>query len=243
MDKMLGIALLLGTMGLSAAAPTDGAVAFRAQARVELDAQGVPRRVHADQALPAPVRDAIEKRVLQWRFEPAHVNGEPRSGATTVFLNTCAMPAENAALRLAMEYHGHGPGYTGGGSAPMPPRYPVDAVRVGKQGAFRVTLEIGVDGHARIQDIETLKGTAWPFQKRLKEWASSLRYVPEEVDGRPVATRIALSVAFTIGDGAPRQRAAPEHAAACSAAMGAGDGEEPLQPVVLDSPFKLKEAG
>jgi len=81
MRRMLGIWLVLMMTGASAAESAEAPIAFRAQARVELDAQGVPYQVHADETLPAPVRDAIEKRVLQWRFEPARINGEPRPGA------------------------------------------------------------------------------------------------------------------------------------------------------------------
>lgn len=243
MRRLLGTGLLLAITGASATEPAEAPIAFRAQARVELDAQGVPYRAHADETLPAPIRDAIEKRVLQWRFEPARINGEPRPGATTVFLDACAVPGEQGSMKLAMAYRRHGPGYAGGGTTPMPPRYPVDAARSGKQGSFRVTLEVGVDGHANVQAIETLEGTVWPFQSRLKEWARALRYVPEEIDGRPVATRIAMSVDFSIGDNAPHQQAAAERSPECTAATEAGASEESLHPVVLDSPFKPKETG
>lgn len=243
MRRLLGIWLVLAMTGTSAAEPAEAPIAFRAQARVELDAHGVPYRVRADETLPAPIRDAIEKRVLQWRFEPARINGEPRPGATTVFLDACAVPAEQDGMNLAMEYRRHGPGYAGGGTTPMPPRYPVDAARSGKQGSFRLTLEVGVEGHVNVQAIETLEGTVWPFQSRLKEWASALRYVPEEIDGRPVATRIAMSVDFSIGDGISPRQATPERSPECTAAMESGTSGDSLRPVVLDSPFKPLETG
>jgi hypothetical protein len=50
------------------AAQAEGAkepVRFPATARIALDAEGIPREVQANPRLPAPVREAIERRVKQ----------------------------------------------------------------------------------------------------------------------------------------------------------------------------------
>lgn len=237
-------ALLLVALGASSAEPVQKPIHFRAHARVALDAQGVPQRVEVDQKLPGVVRTAIEEQVMRWRFEPAQVGGRAHAGATTVFVDACAAPAAGGNMRLAVDYGWNGPGYADGRYYPPAPRYPIDAAKRGKVGIFRVVMRIGTDGRASVDTIEVQKGELRLFDAALRTWAASLRYIPEEVDGAPVATRVAIPVDFSMEGGALswRQQARQEREAGrrspeCMAAMG-GDQDEAPRPVVLDSPFK-----
>lgn len=247
MRKMWGIGLLLVAFNAASAEPAPKPIHFRAQARVALDAQGVPQRVDVDPKLPAVVRDAIAQRVGQWRFEPARVHDQPRAGVTTVFLDACAVPSENGDMRLAVDYGWNGPGYADGRYFHPAPRYPVDAAKRGAVGEFRVVLQVGVDGRASVETIEARKGQLRLFEDALRTWVSVLRYVPEEIDGAPVATRIAIPVDFSMGGFNSREyerqeREARRKSPECMAAMGE-DADAPQRPVVLDSPFKPVTTG
>lgn len=246
MRKTWGIGLLLVALNAASAEPTPKPIHFRAHARVQLDAAGVPQQVEVDQKLPAVIRDAIAQRVAQWRFEPAHVDEQPRAGATTVFVDACAVPAADGDMRLAVDYSWNGPGYADGRYFHPAPRYPVDAAKRGAEGDFRVVLQIGVDGRASVETIEVQKGRLKLFEQALRTWVSTLRYVPEEIEGAPVVTRVAIPVDFAMGgfDRYERQeREARRRSPECMAAMGEGADAAPQRPVVLDSPFRPLSTG
>ena len=82
MKPWRALVLLLFAGSASAEGKTDP-VLFPATARIALDAEGVPQDVQANPKLPVPVREAIERRVKQWRFEPALVDGVARPSSPT----------------------------------------------------------------------------------------------------------------------------------------------------------------
>lgn len=245
MRIVLGACILAAALA-TAANETAEPVRFIANARVELDAQGVPQRVQANEKLPVAIRSALEQRIMHWRFEPAQVNGVSMAGVTHVFLDACLAPLPGDGMSLAMNYRHHGPGYASGTALPPPPRYPPSAARYDQEGSFRVVARIGADGRAKIDSIETLSGELKRFEPALREWVSAMRYAPEEVDGKPITTQVVYPVDFSLSQGSIRKlreadRQAARHSTECQAA--AGQSEDPSPPVVLDSPFKLKEAG
>lgn len=243
MRRMLGVGLLWVALNASSAEPAHEPIHFRAHARVVLDAQGVPQRVDVDQKLPAVIRSAVAERVMAWRFGPALIEGQAHAGATTVFVDACAVPSDGGSMRLAVEYAWNGPGYADGRYFHPAPRYPVEAAKRGRAGAFRLVLTIGEDGRATVDTIEVQHGQLPLFEGALRSWVAQLRYVPEEVDGKPVATRVAIPVDFSLGwalsarQQIREERDAKRNSSECMAAMGGGSEEAP-QPVVLDSPFK-----
>lgn len=221
-------------------------VRFYANARVVLDEQGVPQQVQANEKLPPVVRGVIEERVRHWRFEPARVGGVAKAGVTHVFMDACAVPLPDGGMRMALDYRSNGPALAQGALIAAPPRYPVDAARAGREGSFRVVINVGQDGAATVGSIEPLTGALKPFEKTLRDWVAAMRYVPEQVDGVPIATQLAMPVDFAMGGMSTRrmEREEKEQAAQspeCRAA--AGRDTNPQRPVVLDSPFKPRETG
>ena len=249
MRKTWGIGLLLVALNASSAEPTPKPIHFHAQARVALDVHGVPQRVDVDPKLPALVRDAIAQRMAQWRFEPARVGDQPRAGATTVFMDSCAVPLENGDMRLALDYGWNGPGYADGRYFPQPPLYPPNAARGAYEGDFRVVVQVAADGRASIETIEAREGQLSRFEQALRTWVATLRYVPEEIDGVAVATRLAIPVNFSMSDSLSareyerEQREARQRSPECRAAMGEEADAAPQRPVVLDSPFRPVTTG
>ncbi len=246
MRSILGVGLLVATFTLAAADKAQEPIRFHANARVVLDEQGVPQQVQANEKLPPVVRDLVEQRVKQWRFEPARVDGEAKAGVTHVLLRGCGVPNAGGGMQIAMDYSSNGPGMAGGAVLLSPPRYPVDAARGSREGSFNVVFQVGANGRATVEKIEARTGSLKDFERALRDWVVAMRYVPEEVDGKPVATRIAMPVDFALGPDSMRRaaetareetRRSPE----CAAAAGLDD--EPRRPVVLNSPFRLRESG
>ena len=240
---LTSVALLAGVVG--AAEP----VAFRAEAKVEIDASGRPTKIEASADLPEAVRTFIEKKVATWQFAPPSRDGVTGSGVTYLNLGACAVPVANG-YRMAVDFKGNGPRLAGRPMLP-PPRYPPAAQRAGEGAQMVVKWIVEADGRATLEQIERSDGAKVKridhFDKPIREWVASLRYDPEELAGKAVRTRVVVPVTFSIGDAkgagtfkqqlVERAKQSPECQLAASKLL---DG---LQPVAVDSPFKLLKSG
>ncbi|HEV7269185.1 energy transducer TonB [Pseudoxanthomonas sp.] len=235
--------ILLLCTGPVCAADKNDPVLFPATARVELDAEGVPRGVQASSRLPVPVREAIERRVAQWRFEPARVDGVAKPGITHVRLQACAIPRPDGSLHIGMDYQGNGPGYAN--DALRLPRlpYPPAAARAGSQADIDLHLLIGEDGLVTLQSMKATRGSVKEFKAMLEAWVAAMRYVPEEVDGRPIATQLRIPVEFFMSERSRRREHQVAAAKTPECIAAAGQSDAPVDPVVLDSPFKPLQTG
>lgn len=241
MVKRLWGVLVLAYAGVVwGAGPT--VVPFKANARVVVGEDGAPREVVANQQLPEPIRRAMEAHIGQWRFEPVVVDGRPSVGTTYVFVDACVVEREDGQLGVAMDYLWNGPGYADNALQHPPPLYPPDAARAGNEGSFRVIQRIGVDGVVAVESIERLSGPRKSFEPALRTWATALRYVPEEINGAPVATRIMIPVEFKLTETSVRSERAKQRAAAqgSDACITASGGREQDNPVVSESLFRLQ---
>jgi hypothetical protein len=246
MDMKIACACLL-VAGMGVAAVADAAKAplrFPAAVKVWIDEHGIPQQAEASEKLPAAVADAIEQRVLQWRFEPARINGVAKAGITHAFVDACVAPQEDGSLNMAVNYAYNGPGFAEGWGRVPPPRYPRDAAEIGAEGVFRVIVGIAEDGSTSVHRIERVKGNLRYFEPMLRAWVAALRYVPEQVGGKPVPTQVAFPVTFSMDDGmAPSQQKREDRQSEVCTAAKSGEATDPNRPVVLDSPFKPLTTG
>jgi len=245
MKRAFAIGLLLASASLQAGEAT-APVRFPATARVVLDAEGVPQQVQANPKLPAVVRQAVEARIAQWRFEPALVEGSPRPGITYVKLDACAIPQADGSLRVGMDYQSNGPGYADDALRLPTLRYPQPAFQLGSEGNFDVLIRVETDGRTTLRSLKARRGRLKDFKDGLTAWAESLRLVPEEVDGYPIATQVRIPVSFAFNyerENTLARKAADARSPECAAAAGANQQEAPVSPVVLDSPFKPLSTG
>lgn len=243
--KMVRVCLLLVGMGFATFADAAKApLRFPAAVKVWIDEQGVPQQAEASDKLPAAVAEAIEQRVLLWRFEPARVNGVAKAGITHAFVDACVAPQEDGSLNMAVNYAYNGPGFAEGWGRVPPPRYPRNAAETGAEGVFRVIVGIAEDGSTSVNSIERVQGNLRYFEPMLRAWVAALRYVPEQVDGKPVPTQVVFPVTFSMDDSMSpsRHKREDRQSDVCTAAKN-GEAADPNRPVVLDSPFKPLTTG
>lgn len=225
-----------------AAGDSNGLVAFRAEARVELDATGHPTKIEASKDLPDAIRSYIEKRVSAYTFSPPARGDVTGAGVTYLALGACAVPA-GGGYRLGLDLEGNGPRFAG---VRLPgPEYPRAAARARAQAEITTQVLVGPDGSASLEKI-TYANPEQPerraFDDSLRSWVRRLKFEPEQLDGKPVATRVEVSLNFILpgretlremGDKLKQRYAkAPE----CRMANGETDG---LEPVALDSPVTV----
>jgi len=245
----MGRILLAGLALLAGFADAAEPIAFRAEARVEVDATGKPNRIEASADLPEAVRTFIEKQVATWRFAPPSRDGVTGSGVTYLKLGACAVPVANG-YRMAIDYKGNGPRIAGSSILP-PPRYPVSEMIAGRGAQLVVKWIVETNGRATLEQVERTDGAKVrridPFEKAIREWVTTLRYEPEQLDGKAVRTRVTVPVTFMAGGAKgptafkqeliEQARQSPECQLADSRLPGG------LQPVAVDSPFKLLTSG
>ncbi|MFT4178348.1 MAG: energy transducer TonB [Thermomonas sp.] len=229
-------------------------IAFNANVRVDVDANGKPVKVEAPADLPQAIRGYIEKRVASWQYQPAMQNNVAVPATTYVSVGACALPDETGDnYRLGVDFKGNGPGLVSATGRLEPPVYPRDAMMRGSTGAFRVVYSISGEGKPKVDEIvpmdDVSKRSYKAFHAALEKWASSLPYRPETVNGQPVTTQISTLVEFRLDDdiGTPqwRQRYIEElksraiASSECALASGRGFG---LVPIAMDSPVKITPA-
>ncbi len=247
------VALAFAAAAAAAAAdePAQKPVAFRAEAKVTLDAAGKPLAVEASQDLPAPVRNFIEQRVATWHFSPPEQDGVTGPAVTFLDLGACALPVPQGGYRLAVDFKRNGPRYANG-PVFQAPAYPRSAMirRIG--AAMDVVYVVGTDGRATLEKLEYTEGEGGRrdgFDASVREWLDQMRFEPEQLAGRPVRTRIRTHVAFRPGTPGPARddfrRQLEERAAKsdeCRLAAGDQQPEGPAR-VALDSPVRVEPAG
>lgn len=242
--------LLAAQVGMAAAADKPKLIAFKADARVMVDATGKPTQVEASRNLPEPIREYIEKRVSAWSFEPPQRDGQGGAGVTYVHLGACAAQIEEG-YSLAIDYKGNGPGYGNDYGMRLPPRYPTAASVAGQEATIRVTYVVEADGRVKLEDREYV-GDGRPsghvrkaFDDAIRDWTKQLRYRPEELAGNPVRTRLTVPVDFKLSDN-PRAASLAQFrqtAIDSDECRMASDQQQGLVPIAENSPFKLISQG
>lgn len=214
-------------------------VAFRAEARVELDAAGRPTKIEASKDLPDAIRSYVEGRVAAYHFSPPARDGVSGPAVTHLSLGACAVPSAGG-YRLGLDLQGYGPRLARLGN----PEYPREAARAHVQAQATMRVLVRADGTAALEKIEYAdpeQPARRAFDGAIGHLVSQLRFEPEQLAGQPVATRIELGANFVLpGDKNTRElkdQLQRKYAMTreCQDA-GADTGQ---QPIALDSPVAV----
>lgn len=169
-------------------------VTFTTSARVEVDADGKLVKVEAAQDLPEPVRAYVERQIAQWKFAPNVREGVSGNSTTWIRLGACALPKDDGTYAMGLAFGGNGPrGYENMG---LPWETQSFLMRSRMTGRIDVTYVVNPDGSAKMETVEGLGGSGYrrQIQQGLDRWFDQMRFEPETVGGKPVATRIGLVI-------------------------------------------------
>jgi len=247
----MGLAFLIPTT-VNGETRKEQLILFGTQVRVEVDAQGHVGTVTPDPALSPPVAKAVQELVSGWRFDPPARDGHVAGGVTFLQLAACAVPV-GGSYQFAVALYSSGPARSG----PPAPLIPVRMLRAGRSLSFKLNYRVLPDGTAQIDDIVFVNGGNPGDHRIIREsvqsWFRASKFEPEQLDGKPVATRMSLPIAFESGQRIYSSRSAAQAASAkqhqeralehpsCKAAMAANRSED--RQIALDSPFQLAPGG
>lgn len=201
--------LAIGSVALGAslafAQPPNDApkpVAFTAEARVEVDPDGTLVKVEAAQDLPESIRTFIEQQLKTWKYVRRHREDMTGNAATWVYLNACAVPAPGGGYTMGLAFHGNGPRIAGGGKWPVPRFLFIAVSKAQVAGRVDVHFVVKPDGTATFESMEGWQDarTRKPMRSAIEQWIEDLRFEPEEIGGRPVATRETVPLVIKLGD-------------------------------------------
>ena len=173
--------------------------------------------------------------VLQWRFQPATLDGQPVDMGTTLMLQLNAQrDGQGGQAQVSVEYLGNGSGI----DSRAQPRYPSDAIRNGASAI--VLLEVTHDATGRVIDAQVSQSKSSQdrhrrdFEMASKEAARRWVFKPERINGVAVAGKALVPVKYhsSNGDAVPRLAPLPN---AIAAAGALADGAEMQSDVLLQS--------
>lgn len=182
-----------------------GDIELRISAAVEVGADGRVSSVKVlGDELPDALHDPLVAEIRRWEFEPARVEDRPAASATHVHvtLRASEVPGSDDAWAVHITSASAAPGKA---HAPAP-SYPMAAVRARIAAEVILAVDMQADGSVgdvREHSVRTSGGgkrTAEMFvrhaSKTIREW----RFIPEAVEGRPVATTVLVPIRFCIGE-------------------------------------------
>lgn len=244
MMRKTPLVLLAALLPLAAVADpaADPSATFTTELRITVGADGRVGDVVLDRSLPAPVEQAVRTHVAGWRFEAPVRDGQRLGGTTYAHLTGCAVPSP-AGLAISFGPASTGPGHGGKGIVGT---HVMTGLPVKDDTRFTINAEYRVqpDGSVVVESVrsEGRRSRAMrEFEQGVGKWLATRRFMPEEIGGVPVATRMTLPLHY---DFRPARRGPlPKRPAdaACQAALDAT--KTPDRPVAIDSPFRLAPAG
>jgi hypothetical protein len=176
---------------------------------IEIDPEGRVHDYSIETDMAPAIRNHVDQRVRQWRFEPITVDGRAVIATTRMRMELLATPDGDQYRLLVDDVH-FGIAKTDE-STHRAPRYPEAALRA-RLGA-RVVLVLRTDAHGRVTDVHpyqtsltqrriqgrSVEGWRQLFEKAAMDAVANWTYEPDEhVDGEPVDSTRATSIEFRI---------------------------------------------
>lgn len=220
------VALFLAMFALAARAATDKAETIDVAADLSVSPEGRIVKLDFLQELSPELERFLRERVQTWAIKPARRNGRAVGGDTTLYLRLSLEPAgDDVIVRVAKAYTGPRYGET------RPPIYPRGAIDTRRQAIVLVTVDVRADGTVGAMSSRMVAGRGFEkafigaAERSVREW----RFVPERVDGVPVATRAQVPIEFRLPSMKPL-------------AMPKLDADQPPGPneLLADSEFELE---
>ena len=197
---LLGVSLLC-VDARAAEADASGPTVVFAQVALDVDATGRVVKAEPDAQLAPVLREPARKAAMGWRFAPITEHGKAVAGTTYANMRLCLVP-DGDAFNVAADLIGNGPGTVQSARIPLLPP-PPKGLPEGVEFSAKVRYQVKPDGRATLQYAELAdpmqqarNGTTW--RRHVSQWLSKRRFMPEVVNGTPVATVVDLPLTYEL---------------------------------------------
>lgn len=209
------------------AAASDAAWSGSKWATVDIDDSGRVVAIELEPDLTPAFEAALRHEIATWAFEPARVDGAAVASRThlAVRLRARALGAARAGVEVVSVSNGPRPK----GRRAM--HYPEAALERHIQGTVMLSLTVAPDGS--VAEVSAERGAHSLLRRAALRSADGWQFVPEQVAGQPVATRVRAPVAYCITTDPAACRVADRDAAGAPV-------RHPDEMIAIDSPVRLK---
>lgn len=162
----------------------------------DVNAQGEVTRTQVDTDVAKPIAAVLDLALKHWRFVPPQRDGRSLPVHTFIKVKFDALADAAGKYTLTIGYVSQGPRWDNKFGA----RYPQDAVRDRAEGSVVLIGELHADGKLAITDSHTSVGgrSGKLLVQAAKESLLLDPYIPEQVDGIPVAAKFRMIVNFNL---------------------------------------------
>jgi hypothetical protein len=186
--SLVGGVLLGAALSLPPASASSAGINRILNAQVSVDADGrVTDAVVLEDKLSPSIKSTVVNYVKRWKFAPVVSDGITVPAVTFVQVDACAIPSGDG-YDLAVDYVSNGPRLIKG--APFEIPYALNEY-AGDRVAATIKFKVLADGHAQLQDVvmvDVTPSVQHDLHNMIKAWTWDLRFQPEQIAGRPVAT-------------------------------------------------------
>lgn len=232
-------ALFGGATVQARAVATDAQVAreYRAQAALDIDADGRVTAVELSAEVPAVLAGPAKEAIAHWHFKPPVRDGHAVTARTYVRLALQVVQQADGNYGLRVVYRSNGPRLT----FPQQPEYPRSELRQRGQGSLVMEAIVHPDG--TLGDVHVASHrfnhpNPGAFIKSAEVVMQRAQAQPERVDGQPVATRIQVPFVYALHSITRSEALSLQSGKDGGAA--ARDGMDPVgDTIALDSPVQL----
>lgn len=162
----------------------------------DVDANGHVTATEQKTDAPAPLAKILMAAVKQWQFVPAKQNGKAVAAHTFVRLKLRVTPDTHGGQDIRIIFQGNGPLLT---KHNVLPKYPKKARTLGRSGFLYLDATVQPNGHLtdmkisnQFEELPADKVFHTAVLSAARHWSA----VPEQVQGKAVATRLRIPVTF-----------------------------------------------
>jgi hypothetical protein len=167
-------------------------------AEVSIGANGkVTKVVLLEDTLSKAVQSSVIDSVRKWEFEPVRVDGVAVPALTYVNFEACAIPSGDG-YDLAVHYVDNGPLLDRAALL----EFSAALLYYGNDHqSIKVRLMVAADGRASLQNVvmvDVAPMVQRDMRSAVRDWVRSMRFKPEQIGGRAVATELEWPIELTI---------------------------------------------
>ncbi|MBP1474983.1 energy transducer TonB [Frateuria sp. MAH-13] len=206
---------------------------YHLQAGLDVDAAGQVARVDLPATLPPVLGEPARASIRRWRFKPPVRAGQPVTARTYAWVDLDLVKRLDGTYGVAVSFIKNGPAL-----ALQAPRWPME------QGGGSLTMAAVVQPDGSLTDPALVASdfssplARKAFARAVEEAVRHSRALPELVDGKPVATRVRIPIAFRTASPSDVGEARADASAAQPAAPASESPDLAGQAIALDSPVQ-----
>ena len=202
--RMAFVWLLVWSCCISTAVAQQVVRSYRADVALDIDTQGQVTHATPPDDLPPMFGAPIKEAALRWRFKPVTKSGVAVTARTYARIKLEVLQQAPGKYGVRVVCLSNGPSLIFMRAA----KFPADMVRTRTEGKVQVEAIAQPDGSVtdvKVTDssisgerVGTAKHSADVFERSARTAMQYMRAKPEWIDGKPVATRIKLPIAFNL---------------------------------------------